>query len=289
MDIRIDREAGKLILAIADSADDQNLYEYEMLAENEIPEFLFYRKRYVDDGNELVYDISSMISIKELSDRMPLRNVELCMILHSLTECRKAIEEYLLTPEGLILNPEYIFYDVYHKRINYCFYPDYGKDMFLSYREFADYLLLSIDYDDEAAVKLAYDVYAAVLNKDYQLEKYAGVDREELSSLLNRGGRNNEPGPNMEQEIEDRKEQERVTGTIENIEDKVSSNRRTNPISVICGFLLVIIITALITAYIINRRLFMATFANKKYLTVSTLTVGILICIQLMNHRSAGR
>lgn len=161
---------------VIEEADEYELYgekkyEFKMITGNDIPVFLHSDKHSVDGKTLYTYNTLGMINLKELSERNPLKYEELCQIIISLDRCVKYIDEFLLSLEGLILDPEYIFYDRKTKEIKYCFYPLNTNDVYKNYTTLTEFLLPAIDYDDEKAVSLAYEIYAMVLNKNYDLHK----------------------------------------------------------------------------------------------------------------------
>lgn len=160
--------------------DDEKNYELCMMRENDIFPFLPFLRRREDNMERFLYDIGSMNSLSDLSKKSPLRLLELHMLIKSIKCCQSATSEYMLSEEGVILNPEYIFYDRNKKCLKFCFYPWNDTDVFKSYTKIAEFLLSSIDYNDEDAVKLAYEIYAETLNKNYGFENM--ITEEEQSA-----------------------------------------------------------------------------------------------------------
>ena len=166
----------------AKNSDDEKSYERLMLIENNLRVFYPLSERIINDKTQWIYDIGTSLSIYELSKKAPLKYDELCLLVTALKEVRDTINEYLLSIEGLILDPEFVFYDRTEKRIRFCFYPWYADDVFPTYKLFSEFLLTAIDYSDQKAVDFAYEIYASILNKDYQVEKLIKDEVSDKSS-----------------------------------------------------------------------------------------------------------
>jgi len=265
-------------------------YEYRMLEENNIPVFLPFRVKNEDGNTTLVYDMTSMTSLKELSLRRPLRYIELCMIIDALLRCRKAVDEYMLTPSGVIMTPDNIYYDSYRKQLRFCFFPDKKEDLFKSYTELTEFILTAIDYSDDAGVKLAYEMYAAVLAKDYEFEKYAdmgeyekymeSVNREHIESRKVENKGQKEESKDQNNQRNQFRDDENRTGEIQSNNYKVS---RLSYLSVICITLLIAIIVVFLVLWITTPKIIRQFASESKTVTFSVLILSLLIYFPVIN------
>lgn len=255
-------------------------YEYRMVEENNIPSFLTLRLRHEDSDETLVYDTTSMTSLSDLAVRKPLTYMELCMLIDSLHTARCSVREYLLTFKGIILTPEKIFYDSFERHIRFVYNPANESDEFSSYTELTEFLLTAVDYTDEEAVKLAYELYAAVLNKDYEFEKYADMtkyknymDKIKLKSLR------------AERQFETKVHTE-PTSSEPILKTAAESNVkpvRLTYFSVVCLTLFIVSSMLIGFIYLFNQATFSILFGNSKYLTSFVLIMALLLYFPVMN------
>ena len=282
MEININEGLNNRVISIA-CGDDNNedlLFELKMLSENEIPVFIKCRERCLEGKRTLEYDVSSMTSLKVLAGKIPLGYQEVRLLISSLQECMETIDKYLLSEEGLILDPEYVFYDKNDKRIRFCFFPWHDVDVFTSYSKISEFLLESIDYEDESAVKAAYDIYACVLNKDYSFEKVLprGVPNEE-EIIENRNSEVTENGDNGGKESEDAV----VCSRYDEAKYVKNTPKRLSTLSVVCITLQVAMAVFLTLLYMFSKRMFFGIFGNIKVISITVLIASVLAMIPITN------
>lgn len=259
----------------SENVDRDKCYEFAMISNNDIPVFLDYNIRNENGEEFYSYSIPSMISLKDYAERAPLKYEELTGLITSLSECRKAVRGYLLSPEGVVIEPEYVFYDKNKKIIRFCFYPWNTSDTYSSYTKLAEFLLLVVDYDDEKAVKLAYEIYASVLNKDYELEKY--VEYKIMK-----------PVEVNKEDIDDEANKERKYEYVNEAETQNSRKAKTHKndfskFSILCMALLIVMGILFAVTYNIDKNLIMKYLSNVKIMTMVILFVSFLIYFPLMN------
>jgi len=253
---------------------DEYEFEYRMVVENEIPPFLSSQIKNVDCRETLAYYTESMTNLKELADRNPLKYMELCMLIDSLDKARYQAREYLLSVKGIILTPESIFYDSFNKQIRFAYNPGREIDEYTSYTELTEFLLTAVDYSDEEAVKLAYALYAAVLNKDYEFRKYA--DMEKYRAYIEKANQKSEKtyqSPENKDVYMQRVKQK----------DEINQLPHLSYLSVICITLLVVVGTLAGTVFIINPRLLIRIINSTKHLTTIVLVLALLVYFPIIN------
>ena len=241
---------------------DERLYEYKMITGNNIPVFLSCKSVFENDAEIIEYNVNSMRSIEALSENNKLCYSELLMLIRTLKEAREAMSDYLLSKEGLELDPRLIFYDTKNKSLRYCFYPWEEMDQFVSYSKLSEFLLSAIDYQDEKAVDLAYKMYASVLNKDYEFEKLVKDDLQ--------------PESPHDHEI---KVEDNVRSVL--VTEKVAY--RLSTLSVICLTLFATLSVGLVTLFCINRRLFIHLMDDSTIISIISAVTCILVFVPITN------
>lgn len=241
---------------------DERYYEYKMITGNNIPVFLSCKSVFENDVEIIEYNINSMRSIESLSENNKLCYTELLMLVRTLKEARETISDYLLSKEGLELDPKLIFYDTKNKSLRYCFYPWEEMEQFASYSKLSEFLLSAIDYQDEKAVDLVYKMYASVLNKDYEFEKLVKDELQPKSP--------NEYEINVEDNVRRELDIERVS-------------YRLSTLSVICFTLFVTFSISLMTLSCVSRRLFIHLMSNPTTISVISVIMCLLAFIPISN------
>lgn len=236
--------------------DDDRHYEIKMMAGNEIPVFLNCRLILEDEIEKYIYNAKSMQSLKQLSRHFPLSYLELYLLIKSVAECQENMDRFLLSKKGLILNPEYIFYKRDEGVLKFVFYPFYDGEIYTEYMSLLEFLLEAVNYDDENAAKLVYELYASVLNKDYELLKY--LDENIKSEYIdNRQSTTDETGEMAEKHL--------------------------SSFSVVCLTLFSVASSILIASYISFRKAFMYYASNMKVLSFVVLILCLLLYFPIMN------
>lgn len=252
-----------------DDSDEKN-YEVLMITGNNIPVFLSCRKSFEDDTEKYIYDITSMTSLYNLAKIKSLTVLELNLLIESIIDCRKAIEDYLLSPEGLILDPEYVFFDRGEKKVKFCFFPWDEDDVYTSYTKMSEFLLSAIDYSDDKAVDIAYDIYASVLNKDYDFSKY--IDRNEKIEDLE----------NDEDTVETAElctKDQALTTLYENIDNK----KTLKASSIVCLTTLILLLILSLAVFIFSSRLFFYIMKDMRVISAIVLIFSILLYFPVMD------
>ena len=275
--------SGKLI--ISDSArhteTDDKHYEFLMITGNEIPVFLSCSKLILDDKEQYIYDVNSMICLRELASKKSLTSDELIILVESICSCQDMIKSYLLSPEGLILDPDFVFFERSRRTFKYAFFPWDNDDTYSSYTKMAEFLLSAIDYSDEQAVDIGYDIYASILNKDYDLSKFVKKsDEKEITESI---------GDSLNRkESRDTKDNKGFGVAADYNEEAgrgyVKINRkRLNTFSIVCISVNSLVLIFFLTIFLWSRRLFFYIFSDMKTVSVSVLIISVLLYFPVMD------
>ena len=164
-----------LILTTEKTVDTAS-YPVRMLLGNTVPALLRCRIQGLDGRTLFYYEITSRQSLPSFYENRLLGAEDLQFILGCFIEIMEKLEEYLLDPAQLVLNPDYIYIDLSKKELCFCYLPGYEKQMEVQFRILIEYLLPKIDHADARAVALGYGVYRKTLEEEFHLEDI----REEL-------------------------------------------------------------------------------------------------------------
>ena len=139
----------------------------------------------VDGEKEYVYDLSGVIPLKKYFSEHPLTADKVKELLEGVFQCYKQAQQYLLEPEHLVIDPEYIFYSTAQKKwkIPYC--GGYKKGVMDGVARVLECLM---DYMDGADPKLCRQIYGlhgmAQAGNCHLQDILAGVVQEEKTPVV---------------------------------------------------------------------------------------------------------
>ena len=138
---------------------EKDAYAVRMLTENRIDGLVPCKAVSLDGDLRFYYDISSRHALHAVLETEQVGRKLLEQILISLAKVLEELAEYLLDPEGLLLDPVYLFCNSDRSEIRFCWYP--GKEMRFGdqARILGNALLSQLDQSDRAGVVLGYQFY----------------------------------------------------------------------------------------------------------------------------------
>lgn len=137
----------------------------EMFRYNQISHFLKMEPRKKNITQQFCYDITGRRSLEQLLEYKTLDYWMLCRILHSLDQACMQAEDFMMTEDDILLEPEFVFADNQEEQMAYCYLPGNQVDICGQFKTFMEYLLKTMDHKDEKAVQLAYSVYEQVVEE----------------------------------------------------------------------------------------------------------------------------
>lgn len=144
----------------------------QMLLQNDIRGVLRLEQRSIDNKSQYYYDVTGLQKLSELCRMQKLGKKELTNLLLGIANILEQGTVYFLEGDGFILNPEYIYVKISAFRnmggngvrlkengIQLCYYPGKGEDAGEQLNHLLEYLVNQVDYKDEEAVALIYELY----------------------------------------------------------------------------------------------------------------------------------
>ncbi|MEY8427420.1 DUF6382 domain-containing protein [Lachnospiraceae bacterium 46-15] len=165
---RRDSEHNYMILK-SDEKLRGNEYQVRMLLGNEIPGLLHCKLRMVDGEAYFYYEITSRQPLSRILGQRPAGCEDIWAISSGLVRALEGMERYLLAEEGLLLEPDFLYMDVETKEISFCYLPFFQKSFSGAFRELAEYLLKSLNHEDDQAVLWGYQLYSGTVEENYHV------------------------------------------------------------------------------------------------------------------------
>ena len=159
MNVEYKRDLNHVYLIIKGIRPDPEAYQVRMLLGNSVPMILKCRMVNVDNEYLLYFDITSKQKLSAVYAEKKLSYDDLFLILSETVSAMEMMEEYLLKPEQLILDPEYMYLDADGKRLFFVMMPGERGDPGAKFRILMEALLPCIDHDRKDAVSLGYGIY----------------------------------------------------------------------------------------------------------------------------------
>ena len=147
-----------LVLRLEDLSKEAD-YGMKMLCENPLDNFLPMSVHVFNGEKELYYDISSKQSFQILYEKKMLFKEDLEKLFSDLQRALKQLDEYLLEPECVVLEPSYIYVRGCDNGLSFLYAPFRNDDFEEAVYDFAEYILEKICNEDEDAVMYAYSFY----------------------------------------------------------------------------------------------------------------------------------
>ena len=145
--------------------------EEAMLSRNNIEGLLETKWQKEDKGYILRYNITG----KQALDMMLENTIADEHLLENLVQgicslCRR-VERFLLSQDGIILEPEMIYWDGRNEKFYFCYYPGENGNFQDKFLHLMEYLLTKTDHKNVRAVEMVYGVYETLMQEGGDLNQ----------------------------------------------------------------------------------------------------------------------
>lgn len=149
----------KYFVCIKVEEDELIFHERSMLIYNQIPGLLPVSIRYVDEMLHVEYRLLGQQSLSGYFLHRRFDEEQIIRLIHSLYEAGQSLVEYMLSPDGLILDPDYIFYEEETEDLRFCYQPGKREGVEKNVQPLLRFILDHVNFHDQNAVTLAYGLY----------------------------------------------------------------------------------------------------------------------------------
>ena len=151
-----------LVIEKEDSGQDG--YLIKMITENSIDGLIPCQERMINGESLLYYDITSRQSIQSILEVQPLQMRHLQKLFSGLRTISEVMEKYLLSPEDLLLLPEFVYMDIATWEYSFIYYPERISEENTSLRDLNDFFMQHMDSENMPLVEAVYQM-ADLLNR----------------------------------------------------------------------------------------------------------------------------
>lgn len=229
---------------------DTASYQIRMLLTNAIPGLLDCKIGKMDDKTLFYYEVTSRQSIQSVFEQRSIGAEVLRKLFEQLLDLLEELGQYLLVPDGLVLQPELVFADANLENFSFCYLP--GKQGHTGcfqkqIRELMEYLLPKLDHQEQDAVVLGYGLYREISAEIFSIETIqallyqTGKEKKETTEQEGKErSREENPPVQMEEMLWEEREAEAAAENffVEAEEEKDEGSWKNIVEAVICiGFL----------------------------------------------------
>lgn len=162
MEVRYRRELSETFL-ILEGAEEPDAYTARILRENRIPGLFRCQINWVEGRAEYCFGISGCQTLRRLWESRQLQTGEVRELLMGLHRALEQMEEYLLEPDRLLLEPDLLFVpEAGPSQVRLCCHPGWQGNFAEELRELVQYLLNKMDHGDTQSVEQAYGMFQVV-------------------------------------------------------------------------------------------------------------------------------
>lgn len=168
------RELNRNYLILPHNTDS---YEIQMVCKNTVNGFISAQIIEWDDEKYLYYDITAKQPIDKAFAKRKIGINEIKEILFSMDNVTRESNRYLLDLNNVLLEPEYVFWDMKEDKLEWILYPHNNKDTMNNLLEF---LLERMDASDSEVVRITYELYRRLKDNSLSETDYSELLKEEL-------------------------------------------------------------------------------------------------------------
>ncbi len=150
-------------------------YCIRMLEEPISGAILLLQQHSIDNQTLFYYEITGKQSMNHLLEKQKLSYNQLRLLIEHILAALEEAYEHLLPEDDFILAPEYIYLDIVTNMPSLCFLSGYRRDSRKQISILLEYLMNKVNYGDQKAVMLVYQLYGASREEGFTLGHIAAM------------------------------------------------------------------------------------------------------------------
>ena len=150
---------------------DPDSFPVRMLLTGKVPGLLPCTLQNIDGKIKAYYDITSRQALHLVQEGRQLKKDDLLLVFDGFIHVMLSISEFLMPPDHLVLDMNYIYTDPQQKELLFCYLPGYNVPVREQFQKLTEGLLPFMDHEDSDAVMLGYAVYRHALDDTFHLEQ----------------------------------------------------------------------------------------------------------------------
>ncbi len=150
--------------------DYKECYRSKMLKSNKLDHFLTYDTQNINGALHFTYDISSKQSIYSFYENSDIDYETVRHLIMSLKAAFDTLNNYLLEPDYIVLDPKMIYMNIATKVLYFCYCPAEKNNFYESLNTLICYILSKINHEDTNCIILAYSLQQQSINTNYTFD-----------------------------------------------------------------------------------------------------------------------
>lgn len=151
-------------------SDYKECYRSKMLKSNKLDYFLTYDTQSINGTIHFTYDISSKQSIHSFYENSDINYETIRHLIMSLKAAFDTLNNYLLEPDYIVLDPKIIYMNIATKALYFCYCPGEKNNFYESLNTLICYILSKINHEDTNCIILAYSLQQQSINANYTFD-----------------------------------------------------------------------------------------------------------------------
>lgn len=165
---------------------DSDDYRLHMLTENEIPALIRPTIVAIDGSLTLRYPTGGRHVLSRVLMQIKPDGSIFRLLLSQIGACVKALEAFMLSPDDLVIAPEYMLYSHEKKELKMVYVPGYRQGIFGQLRDFFEYIMKRFDYRDVEGMRYLYSSYEQL--SDDPVSVFPSDETEEQGAVYETDG-----------------------------------------------------------------------------------------------------
>lgn len=148
-----------IILKCENMDEAGDTYRFKMLESNKIDRLLKCSIRNVNGKAYFYYDISSKATLKNFYQSKKMSYEQVRDLFYQIDAIYQNLGQYFIRESGLLLQPDYLYYDLTTKKYYGLYYPENDVQSENSYESLMDFLIDHVDTKDQQLIDIIYQIY----------------------------------------------------------------------------------------------------------------------------------
>lgn len=179
MEIAYSGDAFHTYMVISSEEWGDNEDEEKMMSNQSTHVLLPFQIQRLNDRKNYCYDISGRMEFRSYIERKQADRSMIKSVIRFIIGLDQAVEEYLLMPDGLLLQPECMYFEMPEANLRAAYIPGRKEDFSKQLKELTAWLLENTYHGDREGVLLAYELYKRVQQENFLPGQLKELLREE--------------------------------------------------------------------------------------------------------------
>ena len=179
MEIVYSGDAFHTYMVISSEEWGENEDEEKMMSNQSAQVLLPFQVQRLNDRKNYCYDISGRMEFRSYIEKKQADQSMIKSVIRFIAGLDQAVEEDLLMPDGLLLQPECLYLEMPEENLRAAYIPGRKEDFSKQLKELTAWLLENTYHEDREGVLLAYELYKSVQQENFLPGRLKELLREE--------------------------------------------------------------------------------------------------------------